>query len=556
MNNSKNALTFGILAAAAVSASAVFADEVRDYEPGRYANTAEKAKNILRYSLQPKRLFEKIAAGKMAIGAYIGLRDPQIAEIAGCSGLDYVWIDAEHHALTVADLQAMQIALDGTGCASMIRVRSSEATYLKPILDIGVDAILFPHVSGAKEARAAVAACRYPQAGGKRGVCVSRASGYGRLGIFDYFKKSETWPLVLIQIEDMECYRELDEILAIDGVDGIMVGPCDLSCSLGALKKQGSEEVQKLMDDVAARTHKAGKLFYNIGGYASSVRRLSDFHDVGSDTSAAEQWKREVDGRGAAKISTFAVHIGDFMKESGCSLEYAVAEFKRAGVTGFDGEYTDPALDSYKAAGLEAVMIYGIMSFRDPKKDEIEQKRYLDRALSLGAKYMMIVPDMFDDLKDDPDSPEYRRELDKVIDGLKRLCAKCKAAGICPMVEDFGYRINPGSHFKNLKKIFAEVPDLYFALDTGNVMFSNRGENILDEYYYFKDKVRHVHIKDHPAGDCEGYALPGEGVVPNAGLLKDVFRNGYEGWVTLELFGAPNMLEAVQKTCRFINSMK
>ena len=254
-----------------------------------------------------------------------------------------------------------------------------------------------------------------------------------------------------------------------------------------------------------------------------------------------------------AKISTFALHVYEVMQKRHMSMAEAVKAFKECGVSGFDGAYTDPQLEELAAAGLKPVMIYGTMSFRDAEKDEIEQNRYLNRAKSLGAKYMMIVPDSFGDLKDDPNDPVYEAELKKTVSGLRRLVAKCLEAGICPMVEDFGYRTNPGSHFCNLKRYFAEIPDLKFALDSGNVMYSDRGEDILDEFEYFYSKIRHVHIKDHPAGKPQDYALPGEGVVPNGKMLRRLFMQGYDGWVTLELFDAPDMLEAVRKSCEFIN---
>jgi len=254
-----------------------------------------------------------------------------------------------------------------------------------------------------------------------------------------------------------------------------------------------------------------------------------------------------------AKISTFALHVYEVMEKKGLTMPQAVAEFKARGVSGFDGEYIDPKLDQLKAAGLQPVMIYGVMSFRDPAKDEIEQNRYLDRAKSLGAMYMMIVPDHLGDLKDDPSDPAYEREFLKTVSGLKRLVTKCKAAGIVPMIEDFGYRTNPGSHFCNLKRYFAEIPELDFALDTGNVMYSDRGTDILEEFEYFYLKIRHVHVKDHPTGRPQGYALPGEGVVPNEKMLRKLFADGYNGWVTLELFDAPDMLYAVDKTCKLIN---
>ena len=106
--------------------------------------------------------------------------------------------------------------------------------------------------------------------------------------------------------------------------------------------------------------------------------------------------------RGPANISTFALHVYEVMEKKGLTMQQAVDAFKAVGVTGFDGEYTDPKLDQLAAAGLKPAMIYGVMSFRDPAKDEVEQNKYLERAKKLGAKFMMIVPDHLGDIKDDP----------------------------------------------------------------------------------------------------------------------------------------------------------
>lgn len=260
---------------------------------GEYATAADRARNTLRYCATTNRLFGKIAAGKMAKGGYISLTDPQVCEVAGMSGLDFVWIDMEHRPMTVENLKLMQIALEGTGCASLVRVRCEDFNHVKPILDIGVDGIIFPQISGYEAAAKAAEACRYPQAGGKRGVCVDRQSGYGRLGIGDYFKKSETWPLVIIELEDQAAVADLDRILTLKNVDAIMVGPSDLACSMGDLAKAGSPEVQRVLDDVAARTRKAGKLFFNIGTYESAVRRGAAFSCGSGDIEAmSTAWKR------------------------------------------------------------------------------------------------------------------------------------------------------------------------------------------------------------------------------------------------------------------------
>lgn len=270
----------------------------RDYEPGSYANVRERAANTLKYAHLPNRMFEKIAAGKMTIGGYVGSLDPDVCYQAGMAGLDFVWIDAEHRAMTVHDLFNMQMALDGTGCASLVRVQCEDFNYLKPILDIGVDGIIFPQISGVEAAKKAIAACRYPQAGGKRGICVARQSGYGRTSLKDYLKRCETWPMIIIELEDEPSIRELDGILQLEDVDAIMVGPSDLACSMGGLYLQGSEKVQGYVDYVAEKTRAAGKLFFSLGSFDDAMRRGSAFYCAsGSNAGSWRSSKADLERR-------------------------------------------------------------------------------------------------------------------------------------------------------------------------------------------------------------------------------------------------------------------
>ena len=274
------------LVAAATLSLTLFA---RDYEPGNYADVRERAQNTLKYAHLPNRMFEKIAAGKLSIGGYIGAIDPDLCFQAGMAGLDFVWIDMEHRAMTEHDLFNMQTALDGTGCASLIRVRCEDFNHVKPILDIGVDGIIFPQIANYEAAVKAVEACRYPQAGGKRGICVGRQNGYGRTSLQDYLKRSETWPMIIIELEDEPSIRDIDKILTLKDVDAIMVGPSDLACSMGGLYLQSGKKVQGYVDYVAEKTRKAGKLFFSLGSFDESMRRGSAFYCGGG--SSAGSWR-------------------------------------------------------------------------------------------------------------------------------------------------------------------------------------------------------------------------------------------------------------------------
>ena len=280
----------GLAAALTTAGAAALSAAERDYEPGAYANVRERAANTLKYAHSPNRMFEKIAAGKMSVGGYVGSRDPQVCEMAGMSGLDFVWIDMEHRPMTVADILLMQMALEGTGCASLVRVRCEDFNHVKPILDVGIDGVIFPQISGYEAAVKAVEACRYPQAGGKRGICVGRQNGYGKTPLADYLKRSETWPMIVIELEDEKGVADLDRILALKDVDAIMVGPSDLACSMGGLYLQRSERVQGLVDLVAEKTRKAGKLFFSLGSFEKAKARGSAFYC--GDGNDAASWRK------------------------------------------------------------------------------------------------------------------------------------------------------------------------------------------------------------------------------------------------------------------------
>jgi len=289
-------MTYGKMMAMGMSVlalTAVAEKAQQDYEPGVYHNARERAANTLKYSIAPNRLAEKVAAGELARGGYMELGDPVVAEAMGLAGLDFVWIDAEHHPYTVRDLMLIDIALKGTGCASLVRVRSHDPDYLKQILDTGIDGIIVPMVNSEAEAKAVIAACRYPQAGGKRGICVTRQNGYGKQPLKDYLKRSETAPFICLEIEDKAALPEVDKILAVEGYDAILVGPSDLSCSMGGLYKARTPEVRKLIGDIGRKAREHGKLFYALDASWIKEFGFADMVDGATDLGAISSSARE-----------------------------------------------------------------------------------------------------------------------------------------------------------------------------------------------------------------------------------------------------------------------
>ena len=211
------------------------------------------------------RLFDNLKSGRMSVGCVVTMSDLVVSELAGDCGMDFCWIDAEHAPHTIQDVQRHLIALRGTGCAGLVRVRANEPMLIKPYLDLAPDGIVIPMVNTREQAEAAVRACRYPTTG-IRGCGVRRAVRYGAEDFFEYEKLSATWPLVICQIEHIDAVRNLDEILKVEGVDSFCIGPCDLSGSMGILNRMDDPELNKVIDEVAARIKKSGKWLGTAAG--------------------------------------------------------------------------------------------------------------------------------------------------------------------------------------------------------------------------------------------------------------------------------------------------
>ena len=211
------------------------------------------------------RFEENITTGKISLGTVITRSDLCVSELAGDCGMDFCWIDAEHAPHTIETVHRHLIALRGTGCAGLVRVRANDPMLIKPYLDLAPTGVIIPMVNTALEAEKAVAACRYPTAG-IRGCGVRRAIRYGAEDFFDYAQRSNTEPMVIIQIEHIEAVRNLDEILEVPGIGSICIGPCDLSGSMGILNQMQDEKLNSLLDEVCAKVKAKGKLLGTAAG--------------------------------------------------------------------------------------------------------------------------------------------------------------------------------------------------------------------------------------------------------------------------------------------------
>ena len=181
--------------------------------------------------MKPNRALEDLRAGKPSIGCFMGLQSPNIAEMLAHAGYDWLVIETEHNALDTAQVEHMLMAINGTETVPIVRIPSASPVFIQRALDIGAMGIVVPSVRNAEEAKAIVAATRYPPVG-TRGYGPVRASRY----FFDqdeYFEKANDNILVCLIVETIEAVENLYEIAAVDGIDVLFHGPADMSLALG-----------------------------------------------------------------------------------------------------------------------------------------------------------------------------------------------------------------------------------------------------------------------------------------------------------------------------------
>ena len=210
----------------------------------------------------PVNLFKQALQRRQAqIGLWLNLANPYSTEICAGAGFDWLLVDGEHAPNGLTDILAQLQAIAAyPGAHAIARVPVGEAALIKQYLDIGAQTLLVPMVDTAEQAAALVKACRYPQddgRGGIRGMAGARASRWGRYP--NYAKEANDRVCLLVQAETRTALQNLDAIAATPGVDGVFIGPADLSASMGHPGNPGHPEVQAAIHDGIARILRAGK---------------------------------------------------------------------------------------------------------------------------------------------------------------------------------------------------------------------------------------------------------------------------------------------------------
>jgi 4-hydroxy-2-oxoheptanedioate aldolase len=224
----------------------------------------------------PKNQFKaRLANKEKLIGSWLMSGSPVIAEAMGSVGFDYLVLDMEHVAIDVPQALGMLQAIEATGTPVLTRLPWNDLVLVKKILDAGAQSILLPFVQDAGEARRAASYARYPPKGVRGVAAVHRASRWGN--VRDYLKAADAEIMVSVQIETMGALEKIEEIAAVDGIDGLFIGPADLAASMGLLGNMGDARVQAALEKGAKFCNRIGKPIGIVAGTPEMCKRYVEY---------------------------------------------------------------------------------------------------------------------------------------------------------------------------------------------------------------------------------------------------------------------------------------
>jgi 4-hydroxy-2-oxoheptanedioate aldolase len=206
----------------------------------------------------PQNSFKRaLRAARAQIGLWSSLSSNYTVEVIAGAGFDWILLDTEHSPSDLENLLTQLQAAAPYATHPVVRVAWNDMVTIKRVLDVGAQSLLVPYVSSAAEAKNAVSYMRYPP-GGVRGVAgTTRATRFGR--IKDYARRAHEEICLLVQVETEQALQSIEAICAVDGVDGVFIGPADLHASLGHTGEIANPKVKPLIDDAIRRIRKCGK---------------------------------------------------------------------------------------------------------------------------------------------------------------------------------------------------------------------------------------------------------------------------------------------------------
>lgn len=225
------------------------------------------------------RVNELLRAGKTVIGTMVAeFNDPNLPKMLAACGFDFFVIDCQHAFFDYKDVACLTTVGRGYGITPMVRAPNDDLNSIRKYLDLGIQGIILPEVDSADQARRAVRASKYAPAG-KRGLALTRVhTGYQKINPAAYMAQANEEILIIPQIESAESVANIDQITAVDGVDGVFVGPNDLSSDLGMYGQYTNQKYLDAVDRVIAGSRNNGKFY---GMHTSSIEDLNGWMDKG-----------------------------------------------------------------------------------------------------------------------------------------------------------------------------------------------------------------------------------------------------------------------------------
>jgi 2-dehydro-3-deoxyglucarate aldolase len=220
---------------------------------------------------------ERLSKNQFTIGSWITLAHTAIAEIMCQAGFDWLTIDMEHSVIELAQAQELIRTIESYGVTPLVRIGENNPTIIKRVMDAGATGIIVPMVNSRADAERAIESVHYPPSG-KRGVGLARAQKYG-LGFEEYKLWLAKESIIVVQIEHIKAIENLGEILSVSGIDASIIGPYDLSGSLGCPGEFGNERVVEAIQEYE-------KVCYNLG-------KPMGFHLVEPNTERAHELQEQ-----------------------------------------------------------------------------------------------------------------------------------------------------------------------------------------------------------------------------------------------------------------------
>ena len=238
---------------------------------------------------------ERLLNRERLTGTIVTLPCPQIAELLSQCGFDWLFIDGEHGPLSIGDIQLLLQAAQPR-CPCLVRLAANDDVYIKQALDAGADGIIAPLVNDGDAAKRVVALAKYPPLG-SRSVGIGRAQAYGD-AFAEYVARANDRLTVVVQVEHIEAVANIDAILDVPGIDGVFVGPYDLSASMGKPGRVADADVQRQIETVrqACLAHKValGIFGVNAGAVRPFIEKGFSLLALGMDTLLLGQSARQM----------------------------------------------------------------------------------------------------------------------------------------------------------------------------------------------------------------------------------------------------------------------